>query len=395
MRSLYWILVLIFFCNAHTHAQRYSTDSVISILLDDIEKDQIKEKGEFFPGMFYSFRSASAPPHNYKPDYNIFFTAIGSFTLKHLSLTTSQDQQSTIDSILERSKRAFPAFLHKDGLPLYNFWPRGSKIMPHSFIAQHMTQQFKISEDADDTVMILMSLQNNDSANMLLKNRLIALSNGGTGGKKIKSTFKRFRKYKAYTTYLGYKMQTDFDFAVQCNVLYFMYNKGLFNSHQDSATIQLLTEMVKERLYMKRPKFISPYYGHPTLLLYHLTRLMAAYQPKELAPYQSTIIEDLRLLYAKAKTPVEKTILQTALMRMGERAEMPTELTIQEIRLVDQHKFSFFQARPAYWCRPVMKSLLLHFEWINYKFFSPAYDKILLLENLAMRKAINPPAASQ
>ena len=72
MRSLYCILVLIFFCNAHTHAQRYSTDSVISILLDDIEKNQIKEKGEFFPGMFYSFRGASAPPHNYNPDYNIF-----------------------------------------------------------------------------------------------------------------------------------------------------------------------------------------------------------------------------------------------------------------------------------------------------------------------------------
>ena len=389
MRNLYWILVLIFFCNAQTHAQRYSTDSVISILLNDIEKDQIKEKGEFFPGMFYSFRGASAPPHNYKPDYNIFFTAIGSFTLKHLSLTTNQDQQSTIDSILERSKRAFPAFQHKDGLPLYNFWPRGSKIMPHSFIAQHMTQKFNISEDADDTVMILMSLQNNDSANLYVKKRLMELSNGGTAGKKIKSTFKRFRKYKAYTTYLGYKMQTDFDFAVQCNIMYFMYEKKMVNSKEDTATIDLLTEMVKERLYMTRPKFISPYYGYPSLLLYHLTRLMSAHHPAALELHKTTIINDLHALYAKAKYPLEKTILQTSLMRLGESPELPTEREIQEIRHIDQHKFSFFQARPAYWCRPLTKSLLLHFEWINYKFFSPTYDKILLLENLAMRKNIN------
>lgn len=388
-----WFLVLIIFSARNTAAQMYSPDSVISVLVDDIEKDQIKEKGEFFPGMFYSFRGAAAPPHRFKPDNNIFFTAIGSFTLKHLSRMINQEQQTTVYSVLERSKRAFPSFQQKDGLPLYNFWPRGGKIMPHSFIAQHMSKQFKISEDADDTVMILMALQNNDSINAILKKRLMEVSNGGTAGKKIKSTFKRFRNYQAYTTYLGYNMQTDFDFAVQCNVLYFMYNKGIFNSHQDSASLQLLSEMVKERLYMKRPKFISPYYGHPSLLLYHLTRLIAAYHPKELAAYQATIKEDLHLLYSKATTPVEKIILQTSLLRMGENAEIPTEREIQEIRLVDQHKFSFFQARPAYWCRPFLKSLLLHLEFVNYHFFSPTYDKILLLENLAMRKAINPPAA--
>lgn len=388
-----WFLVLIIFSVTNTAAQMYSPDSVISFLVDDIEKNQVKEKGEFFPGMFYSFRGAATPPHRFKPDNNIFFTAIGSFTLKHLSRAIKQEQQTTIDSILERSKRAFPAFQQKEGLPLYNFWPRGSKIMPHSFIAQYMSKQFKISEDADDTVMILMSLQNNDSINAILKKRLMEVSNGGTAGKKIKSTFKRFRKYQAYTTYLGYKMQPDFDFAVQCNLMYFMYNKGIFNNHQDTATIQLLAEMVKERLYMKRPKFISPYYGQPSLLLYHLTRLIAAYHPKELAAYQATIKEDLHLLYSKATTPVEKIILQTSLLRMGENAEMPTEREIQAIRLVDQHKFSFFQARPAYWCRPFLKSLLLHLEFVNYHFFSPTYDKILLLENLAMRKAINPPAA--
>jgi hypothetical protein len=261
--------------------------------------------------------------------------------------------------------------------------------MPHSFIAQHMTQKFNISEDADDTVMILMSLQNNDSANLYVKKRLMELSNGGSARKNIKSTFKRLRNYNAYTTYLGYKMQTDFDFAVQCNIMYFMYEKKMVNSKEDTATIDLLTEMVKERLYMKRPKFISPYYGYPSLLLYHLTRLMSAHHPAALELHKTTIINDLHALYAKAKYPLEKTILQTSLMRLGESPELPTEREIQEIRYIDQHKFSFFQARPAYWCRPLMKSIFLHVEWVNYHFFSPTHDKILLLENLTMRKNIN------
>ena len=389
MKIVCGFFLFVFLHQSKIYAQPYSIDSVITLLVTDIEKDQIKERGEFFPGMFYSFRGASAPPHNYQPDNNVFFTAIGSFTLRNLKPFVGIQHEKAIDSILHRSSRAFPSFQQKDGLPLYNFWPRGGKIMPHSFIAQHMTQKFNISEDADDTVMILMSLQNNDSANLYVKKRLMELSNGGSARKNIKSTFKRLRNYNAYTTYLGYKMQTDFDFAVQCNIMYFMYKKKMVNSKEDTATIDLLTEMVKERLYMTRPKFISPYYGYPSLLLYHLTRLMSTHHPAALELHKTTIINDLHALYAKAKYPLEKTILQTSLMRLGESPELPTEREIQEIRHIDQHKFSFFQARPAYWCRPLMKSIFLHVEWVNYHFFSPTHDKILLLENLAMRKNIN------
>jgi hypothetical protein len=80
---------------------------------------------------------------------------------------------------------------------------------------------------------------------------------------------------------------------------------------------------------------------------------------------------------------------------MGEQTEMPTQREIQEIRLMDQRKFSFFQARPAYWCRPWLKRILLHAEFVNYNFFSPTYDKILLLENLTLSKKVNPAFAFQ
>ena len=385
------IFILIgWFSTNNLLAQVYKIDSVIKLLVKDIDVDQVKEKGEFYSGMFVSFRGASAFPHNYQPDNNIFFTAIGNFTLKNIQHKVKEEDKPKIDSILTRSKNAFPYYQQKEGLPMYNFWPVGGKIMPHSFIAQHLSKQFSISEDADDTVMILMMQSNNDSLNHLVKKRMVAVSNLGSAGKNIKSTFKRYRHYKAYTTYLGYKMQTDFDFAVQCNIMYFMYSKGIHTSEQDTATIQLLAEMVKERLYIKKPKFISPYYGHPALLLYHLTRLISAFHPIELEMHKSTIIQDLQDLYAKATSPLEKILLQTSLIRMGETAEMPTDREIQEIRLTDQKKISFFQARPAYWMRPWLKNIFLHAAFVNYNFFSPTYDKILLLENLVLRKTSLP-----
>ena len=370
-----------------TQAQSYKTDSVISMLVNDIEREQIKTKDVFFPGMFYSFRGASSFPHNYKPDNNIFFTAIGSFTLKNIKQHLKDEEKIIIDSILNRSSRSYDYFQHKNELPLYNFWPPGGKIMPHSLIVQHMSKQFSISEDADDTVMILMGLPNNDDSNAFVKRRLLEVSNQGSAGKKIKSTFKKYRNFKAYTTYLGYKMQTDFDFAVQCNILYFNFEKSLPLTIQDTATIQLLSKMIKDRLHVKNPKFIAPYYGKSSLILYHLTRLMARFRIPELEAQKPIIINDLKILLQKSKQTLEKIILQTSLLRMGEQVDLPDEKEIYTIRNTYQHRFSFFQARPAYWCRPFLKNILLHLEFVNYHFFSPTHDKILLLENLALRKS--------
>ena len=394
MKHFVTLILFVSLVCKNAFAQSYSIDSIVTSLLDEIQKEQILEKEEFYPGMFYSFRGASAFPHRYRPDNNVFFTAIGSFTLKNLQKYLDKSNAALIDTILNRSSSSIPYFQNKKGLPFYNFWPTGGRIMPHSLIAQHLTKQFTISEDADDTVMILMSLLNNDSANIVFKKRLMEVSNLGTAGKQIRSTYKRFRKHKAYTTYLGYKMQTDFDMAVQCNIMYFVLEKKLPFAEQDSATLQLLAEMTKERLYMKKPIFVSPYYGSSSLIIYHLTRLMAGFHPQQLEACKATIIQDAQSLIAKTRSPLEKVILKTSLLRLGAKADFPTEKEIAYIRTIQQRKFSFFQARPAYWCRPWLKSIFLHLEGINYNFYSPTHDKILLLENLVLQKRFSQQSAS-
>jgi hypothetical protein len=116
---------------------------------------------------------------------------------------------------------------------------------------------------------------------------------------------------------------------------------------------------------------------------------MAAFHPPMLEIHKATIIEDLKILLNKAKSPVERTIIKTSLMRLGVQTEMPSQREIQEIRLTDQRKFSFFQARAPYYVASFLTDLTLRANIVNYNFFSPTYDKILLLENMVLRKELN------
>jgi len=84
MQKLFIIFcsVTIFKCSIAT-AQDGDT-ALINELIKDIAASQVKTNGEFYAGMFPSFRECGGAPHNYQPDNNIFFTAITAFTLRNL-----------------------------------------------------------------------------------------------------------------------------------------------------------------------------------------------------------------------------------------------------------------------------------------------------------------------
>ena len=106
-------------------------------------------------------------------------------------------------------------------------------------------------------VMILMTDNNDDSANRILKQRLVEVSN--LSGRQIISTYKSTGIFPAYSTYLGKRMTPDFDFAVHCNIMYFMLDKnyllpppGLCHNARNNID-------GGGRAYMKAPVYVSPY----------------------------------------------------------------------------------------------------------------------------------------
>jgi hypothetical protein len=369
----------------YSSAQTNKHQTLIDSLIEQIASEQITIKKDFYPGMFYSYRGIAAPPYNYQPDNNIFFSAIGAFTLKNMKPALTNANQKALDTIINKVVATYPYFKHKNGLPYYNFWPTGAPIMPNSLFFEYLTNIFLQGEDADDSAMVLMSSDADDSTSAVLKNRMNAISNLSTPKRNIKSTFKRYRKYPAFTTYLGTKMPVDFDFAVQCNLLYFTYDRDLPFSANDKGTLDLITKMVEERLYMKRPVYISPYYVKPSILLYHLTRLMAAFKPSSLEPFKPQLINDLKLLQSKSNNTMEQILISTSLLRLGAESPALKITSIADFEISDQKKFVFFQARPAFWYRSPLKQIFLHLPYLNSQFYSPTYNKVLWLENLALR----------
>lgn len=378
------LLLLFFIFNLDTACLFAQTDSaLITALIKNIEAAQLKQDGEFYAGMFPGYRQCAGFPHNYQPDNNIFFTAITAFTLNKLMPDLSDDNKTIALRILKNAEAAYPHYRNPNGKPYYSFWPVNAPILPHAFFINRLTGVLAQGDDADDSVMILLASENNDNDNTAFKERLVAVSN--LKKRKINSTFKKYRDIPAYSTYLGEKMHPDFDFPVQCNILYFNFEKKLPLVKEDSATIYLLSEILKNREYMKRPVYISPSYVKPAVLIYHIARLIDAFDIAELQLYRKQLIDDANKLLAKATNIMDRIILRTSLIRMG--AEVPA-LTINlmaDFEKTDQDEFVFFQARAAFAQPTPVKQIFLHWNYLIYHFYSTAYNKALWLEYLVLK----------
>jgi hypothetical protein len=382
MKKLRFTFFIFFAYSGFLYAQNDS--ALITELIKDIEASQIKKDGEYYAGMFAGYRQSKGFPHNYQPDNNIFFTAITAFTLKTIAPHLSDDNKQKTLQVIKNAVPAYQHYRNPNGKPLYSFWPAGAPILPHAYFINRFNSIFAQGDDADDAVMILMASENNDADNIALKERLIQLSN--LKKRKINSTFKKYRNIPAYSTYLGEKMHPDFDFAVQCNILYFNFEKKMPLVNEDSATIFLLSEILKSREYMKRPVYISPSYVKPAVLIYHIARLIAAFDIRELSLYKKQLIDDADKLFAKANNIMEHIILRTALLRLGATAPELTINTISDFEKTDQDEFVFFQARAAFAQPTPVKQVFLHWNYLIYSFYCAAYNKALWLEYLILKK---------
>lgn len=379
MKKTLIILVFIFAAQAGIAGQNDTL--LITALLKDIAAEQVTADGEFYKGTFPSFRECGGAPHNYQPDNNVFFTAIAAFAFRNMLPELSASNKQLAGQIIKNAASGYPYYKNQFGDPFYNFWPVHAPLLPHSYYFKYLNSVFAQGEDADDSVMILMTDNNDDSTNKILKQRLIEVSNLSEN-RQIISTYKKYRNIPAYSTYLGKRMTPDFDFAVHCNIMYFMFDKHLPFTTQDSATLHLIELMVSERAYMKAPVYLSPYYVKSSILIYHLTRLMGAFNIPELEKYKPQIVEDINSLLASSNNVMDQIILRTSLLRLGEKAPELNLKSIPEFEKSNQRQYIFFQARAAFSYPTPFKQVFLNWSYITYYFYCPAYNKALWLEYL-------------
>ncbi|WP_020604338.1 hypothetical protein [Spirosoma spitsbergense] len=289
-------------------------------------------------GLFPSVRRNDSIGYQ-RADTNVFFTACTVFTLYHLRHAVSTKAQKQIDQLTERAVAAYPTFQNKDGLATYNFWPtKPSRHFPNGYVFRHF-EHFRIPDDIDDTAMMYLTTEPNLAELQWLKNKLSQHANG-SGRYTIRNTYPDYQSLQAYSTWFGRNMGIDFDACALSNMLYCIYQYDLPRNQHDTDSLTYLRSVVASGRYVSEPFRCAPHYARTSLIIYHMSRLIAAFDIPELESVRPRLIADAYREMETAHNRVEKLMLATALIRLG---ESPPTIPIDGIEQ-DIAAFHFFIA---------------------------------------------------
>lgn len=360
---------------------------VISRLLSRIDALQVKQDGLFPKGSFPSYRTYALNKHRSKADDNIFFTGLIGFTLQNILPELSPSQQQQAYTILENIQPVFPRFQNrKSSLNTYNFWRTDKpEVFPNSGFINLFNKKWALPDDLDDTVISLMAQKKSDSIAVKVHKFMQGFTN--SVNKPIKNTFEEYKKTKAYSTWFGVKMPIEFDLSVHTNLLYFVQFYNLPWTAADSATLYLIENSIKTYQHINHAEYVSPQYARSPVILYHIARLMSLKPIPILEKLKPQLIEDTKKVLYSSNNFLDQVILSTSLLRWG---FLPPEIVAREtsdlIDLLEDDMFYFFIANRGSIMSDRLKKIVTKSRLGIFYYYCPAYNHLLLLENLALRK---------
>ena len=313
-------------------------------------------------GLFPSVRHNPAIGYR-RLDTNVFFTASTVFALQPLRGLVSSDARLLIDRITERANNAYPLFRNKDGLATYNFWPtRPSRHFPNGYLFRHF-EHFRIPDDIDDTALVYLTSNPTQQDGLWLNAKLAQHANGRQPHH-IQNTYADYRHLRAYSTWFGKNMPVDFDACALSNVLYCLHQFNLPRTEYALDSLTYLRLVVESGRYVAEPFRCAPHYARTSLIIYHLARLMAAFDLPELEPVRPHLISDAQALFMKATNRMEQVLLATSLLRLGQPAPA-IELTSIEENFADFHFFiaGLLTAYEHPWLRRFADQPLVQMRW--------------------------------
>lgn len=357
----------------------FAQQADIDFVLKRLDSLQIKQDSFFLPGSYPSYITNRQKFSRKQKDITIFYNILIDLTLQKLKPQLNRKQNFIVDNLLMRSAKMYPRFKNKTR-NTYNFWLKDSAYkFPYSWWIPLIKKNAIVPDDMDDTSLSQLVLPG-DSAEGLhqLMQQFIHLP-----GKKIKTTDKKYRSYPAYSVWFGKKFPVVFDVAVLSNILTFVQENNLPWTQADSASLQLIVAVIKDKDYIYHPLYVSPYYGKTAILLYHFARLIQVKKNNELEQLKPDLIRECHHQFEVTNNILVKIICANALYRLGEK--MPYINFPQRDKLVmqlEEDNFPFFIGNiPSYLCNR-LKKFFIQRKLLLYYHYCPAYNDALLLEYL-------------
>lgn len=355
---------------------------LIDYLLQRIQQQQVKSNGKFLKGLFPSYITGKEKFKDVKGDNSIFFTGLISYTLMKLKPSLNSARQKKIDSIVSASLSAFPHFKNQKGRNTYNFW-RTDTITIYPYAGWLFDKSITLPDDMDDTVLSLMVQQADDSIARQVHKLMQSFTNNGSA--RIANVIPSFRTINAYSTWFGKKFPVVFDVSVLCNVLTFVQSYNIEWTEADSASINLIVETIENDYHINKPIYVSPYYPKPSLILYHISRLMKIKPIPALENLKLKLIADAATIMQQSENFMERIICANAILNWG---YIPPQLDIPAIEdvhpMVEENGFSFFLGNIPSYFTPALKKIATEKQLGMFYHYCPAYYDVLLLEYLIL-----------
>jgi hypothetical protein len=306
--------------------------------LDKIENLQSRGDQYFPKGIFPAQRTN--PLIGYKRhDTTVFFSAIICFTLQSIKTRVHPDLQNQINTICSAVVDNYVDFRNKDGLKTYNFWKtKPSRHFPNGHIFRHF-EHFRIPDDIDDTAFVYLTSEPTSDELLWLKDKLSLHANGSKQW--IRNTYPEYQPLRAYSTWFGKHMYIEFDVSVLSNLMYCILHYQLPLNEHDRDSLAYIKSVIESGRYLDAPFRCAHQYPRTPLIIYHVARLMEAFDPEDLQPVRDKLINDTKQLLSRTTSPMDKVILSSSLLRLGVATE---RISVEKYGVNDFKAFYFFIA---------------------------------------------------
>jgi len=329
-------------------------------------------------GIFPSQRKYALSKTIYKDD-NCFFTALIAFTLLRLKKHLSPEECTVIDGIKHEAQKAFPYYRNAKAYT-YNFWRTEKNAhFPNSKLFSKY-DYFRLADDADCTALIYLVNGASDYDAIYLKSKLLHHAKTPLGISK--NTLRHYQKLKLYSTWFGKNIPVESDLCVLCNLLYLVFEKRLFLNEYDIDCIKFICSAIRKNEHKTHPFLVAPYYTNTSVILYHVARLLTVTKHPALLQLREKLRKDIFQKLFEDIHPMERIILNTSLMWLGET------VSVQKLEMPEHIDFPWFIAGMLTSVNTPFARALAPLPLFHIQFYCEAYMKTLYVEYLAEKNKL-------
>jgi len=349
-------------------------------LLQRIEQLQLKEEVGLLKGGFPSSRKYYYSVR-LKQEDNIFFTALVLFNIGQFSKLMHPEELAYLEQFQTNARPYIARFKNQNNQLTYNFWPRNPpQIFPNGGWLNKLNQKFALADDIDDGAITLLALGASDSLAKAMQSKFGTFRVGLI--KPNHSFYRQYRDRPVYSTWLGTKMPKDVDLSVLTNVLLMHTMAKIPLNATDSASLDLIVDLVHAKKHLTDPKYVSQHYANSATIIYHISRLIYYTDYPALLALKPILLDQAFQLSKQAQSPLEQLLLNTSIIRLGGKIGLP--LSVNEASL-NANNYPYFVANIASALNNPIKRIVNGTNIVRFDYYSYAFNLSLLYENWMLR----------